>query len=183
MKIRILKISFPFTVGILILVAGCNKQKSTLSDLSNQKDTTAHAPDFSGVDTSGEASFSEAQLSGELAKKAQEALQPIYFDYNSFELNALAIERLEIVATFLKENAGLRILIQGNCDERGSSEYNMGLGDNRAKAVKNYLLKYGIQPIRLESTSLGKEQPAVPNCKEETCHAKNRRSEFVVLAR
>lgn len=183
MKIKILKVSFPLAVGILIIAAGCNKQKSTLSDLSNQKDTTTHAPDFSKVDTSADASFSEAQLSPELAKKVQEALQPIYFDYNSYELNAIAIERLAIVGAFLKENAGLRVLIQGNCDERGSSEYNMGLGDSRAKAVKNYLMKYGIQSVRLESTSLGKEQPAVPNCKDDACHAKNRRSEFVVLAR
>jgi len=138
---------------------------------------------FSSIDTTDEAVFDEAELSEELARRIKEALQPVYFDYNSFKLSSESIEKLTNIGTFLKENAGLRILIEGHCDERGSSEYNIGLGENRARVVKDYLVNYGIKPVRLEVTSMGEEQPAVMMCGDEACHAQNRRAEFTVLAR
>ncbi|MDD5674372.1 MAG: OmpA family protein, partial [Chitinivibrionales bacterium] len=73
--------------------------------------------------------------------------------------------------------------VEGNCDERGSAGYNMGLGENRARVVKEYLVSYGIPASRIEITSYGKERPAVPNCTDDPCHAKNRRDEFKVLSK
>lgn len=185
MKNLMLKNLFLLSTGIFVffLVVGCNKQKSTLQEIP-QRDTTTRAPDFSGVDTTGGADLREANLTEELAKKAKDALQPVYFAYNSSQLDPIAVERLVIVAAFLKNNPGLRILVTGHCDERGSSEYNLGLGEGRSDAVKRYLANYGIQSIRLETSSMGKEQPAIPNCGgDESCHAKNRRAEFMVLAK
>jgi|WetSurMetagenome_2_1015567.scaffolds.fasta_scaffold257018_2 peptidoglycan-associated lipoprotein len=104
---------------------------------------------------------------------------PIYFNYDKYDLSPQAINTLQAIAAFLKEHANVRILIEGNADERGSSEYNVALGDNRARAAKNYLTNYGISQERLEITSYGKERPANPNCgNDESCHAKNRRDEW-----
>jgi peptidoglycan-associated lipoprotein len=175
-----------FFVMMIFIGTGCRKQVSTLHDETPVKpDTTFRQPvSFSDVDTSDNASFRDAQLAEELARKAREALQPVYFEYNSYTLNPEALLRLTAAASFLKENPSMRILVQGHCDERGSSEYNMGLGENRSKVIREYLVNYGIEQIRIEITSMGKEQPALPGCGfDETCHARNRRSEFKPLAR
>lgn len=172
-------------LGTLLIMSltGCRKQTSVLQDIPKDKidSTFQEINPFANVDTTDEADFREASLSGDLAQRAKEALQTIYFDYNSFQLREDAIERLKIIAAFLKENAGLRILIEGHCDERGSSEYNMGLGESRAKAVREYLLTIGIPSIRVETSSLGKEQPISAGCMSDDCHSKNRRGEFKVL--
>lgn len=75
-------------------------------------------------------------------------------------------------------------MAQGHADERGSSEYNMGLGENRSKSVKNYLTSYGISSDRIEVTSYGEERPAQSDCgNDENCHQMNRRVEWLVLAK
>lgn len=176
-------LSIVFVCVMLLSVLGCRKQTSVVQDTNKADTSFQEVNPFSNVDTSDDATFKEAVLSEELAQKVKEALQAIYFDYNSFQLRPDAIERLQRIATFLKENSGLRILVAGHCDERGSSEYNMGLGESRAKVVKEYLLNIGIEPIRVETTSFGKEQPVTPNCRQEDCHSQNRRDEFKVLAR
>lgn len=173
-------------LAALFFVNGCRKQVSTLQDTPKnpvEKTVVEEANPFEGLDTSSEVSFVEADLASELAEKVKQNLQTVYFDFNSYQINSVSIEKLVVAAKFLKENMGLRILIKGHCDERGSSEYNMGLGEKRAKAVKDFFLNYGIQPIRLEATSLGKEQPAIPMCGDDSCHMKNRRAEFAVLGR
>ena len=74
-------------------------------------------------------------------------------------------------------------MAEGNADERGSSEYNMGLGENRARAVKNYLTGYGIDASRIETTSYGEERTARTGCgSDDACHQENRRVEWTVLA-
>jgi peptidoglycan-associated lipoprotein len=138
---------------------------------------------FKGVDTTDEVSFVEADLASEIASKVKENLKTIHFEFNSYSLDDEAVQKLLIVAKFLNEYSGIRVLIQGHCDERGSSEYNMGLGEKRARAVRDYLLNLGILPIRLEVTSMGKEMPLMAGCTEESCHWQNRRAEFVVLAK
>jgi len=169
----------------LLSAYGCRKQMSVIQDTSPKVDTTSRAKvdPFANVDTSGNAVFKEASLTDDLARQAAEALQTVYFDYNSFQLNSESTEKLQKAASFLKQNAGIRILIQGHCDERGSSEYNMGLGEKRAKAAREYLQNIGIESIRIETTSFGKEQPVQSYCTDDACHAKNRRDEFKVLAR
>lgn len=114
----------------------------------------------------------------------REVLQTIYFDFDRYDLRPDAVGRLEIVAKFLKEHETFRILAEGHCDERGSSEYNMGLGENRAKAVKKYLSSYGINPDRIETTSYGKEKLARTGCGiDDACNQVNRRVEWKVLVK
>jgi len=114
----------------------------------------------------------------------REVLQPIYFEFDRYDLEPSAISKLERIAAFLKEHPDVRILAQGHTDERGSSQYNIGLGENRANAVKNYLTGYGVSSNRIETTSYGEEQPANPNCgSDDQCHTQNRRVEWQVLAK
>ncbi len=187
---RMLPAAIVVTCGLLLLSTGCRKQKSVLNDTTDRSTTTdadtsfSTVHDFSSVDTTKEAVFNEAQLSDELARRAKEALKPVYFEYNSYSLSSQSIDQLTKIAQFLKENGGMRVLVEGHCDERGSSQYNLGLGENRARVVREYLVNFGVKPIRLETTSYGKEQPANVNCgSDESCHALNRRSEFKALAR
>jgi len=169
---------------VLFFIAGCRKQISVIPERPPQTEIAPKKVNpFENVDTSGNAVFTDASLSDDLSRQAAEALKTIYFDYNSFQLNTDAADRLQIIAAFLKSNQGLRILVIGHCDERGASEYNIGLGEKRARAAKEYLINIGIEQIRLETTSYGKEQPAQGNCIDEICHSKNRRDEFRVLAK
>ena len=120
----------------------------------------------------------------DISGRLNELLQPIYFDFDRSELKPESIRRLEMIASFLREHTSVRILAQGHADERGSSEYNMGLGENRSKAVKSYLTSYGIGSDRLDVTSYGEERPVRYNCAaDDDCHGQNRRVDWQVLAK
>lgn len=178
--------------AVILLIAvlfgtGCKKQQSTLQEPVVEKtpvDTSFAEPQsFDNVDTSDDASFNEAELDAEMRRLVEENMKPIYFGYNSFVLSEFEKEQLATAGNFMLKYPKLRILVEGHCDERGSSEYNMGLGENRAKIVKEYLTNFGIESIRFETTSWGKEKPAEPGCGDDQCHQLNRRAEFKVLAR
>jgi peptidoglycan-associated lipoprotein len=101
-----------------------------------------------------------------------------YFDYDKADLRADTRTGLSKTADFLKSNPQIKVTIEGHCDERGSTEYNLGLGDRRASAVKQYLVSLGIPAERLSTVSYGKEKPF---CMEsnEACWQQNRRGHFV----
>ncbi len=110
------------------------------------------------------------------------ALSSIYFDYDKSDLKPEAISALENAARVLQQYSNFRVMAEGHADERGTAQYNMGLGEDRAKAVRNYLTSYGISSTRLEVTSYGKERPANPNCDgDDYCHSQNRRVEWRIL--
>ncbi len=105
-------------------------------------------------------------------------LKEIYFDFDKYDLQANARETLKTNAGWLSKNPAITVEIEGHCDERGNTEYNLALGAKRAEAAKNYLTTLGISPSRLSTISYGNE---VPVCQEhnETCWQKNRRDRFV----
>jgi peptidoglycan-associated lipoprotein len=107
------------------------------------------------------------------------ALQNIYFDFDKSDLRQDALERLRIIGQLLYEHEKITIMIEGHCDDRGSSDYNMALGEQRAQAAKQWLVGYGIAANRVQTTSYGKERLAMPGCTDESCHERNRRCEFV----
>ncbi len=185
MKSRHLVFGLSLLLG-LGLVVGCKPKVSPMPE--KKAEVAPPAPAVvekpTVVDTSDNASFREAQLAAELERMVRENLLAVYFEYNSSKLTQETVGNLGKAAKFLSDYPNLRILVQGHCDERGSSEYNMALGESRARAVKEYFSTYGIQAHRLEVTSYGKERPATPNCgSDDACHAKNRRAEFQVLAK
>ena len=106
--------------------------------------------------------------------------QRIYFDFDSSDINAETKEALTANAAILKANPDIRIEIQGHADDRGTSEYNLALGDRRAKAVRDYLVSLGTTAENVKTLSYGEERPIEPSV-NEAAWSKNRRSEFRVL--
>jgi peptidoglycan-associated lipoprotein len=101
-----------------------------------------------------------------------------YFDLDKAEIRADAREALGKDAEFLRSYPQVKVTIEGHCDERGSTEYNLALGDRRASAVKQYLVSMGISADRMNTVSYGKEKPQCTESNEE-CWQKNRRGHFV----
>ena len=110
------------------------------------------------------------------------ALKEVYFDFDKYDIRPEDAKTLDTNATWLKSNADNLVLIEGHCDERGTNEYNLALGERRAKATMNYLVSQGIQANRITIISYGEERPV---CTEHTeaCWAKNRRASFLVKPR
>jgi peptidoglycan-associated lipoprotein len=115
----------------------------------------------------------------ERAAAAAEGVQPIYFDFDKSFIRDDAKPVMKANAEWLKANPKVKIKIEGNCDERGTIEYNQALGQRRATSAKKYLTDMGIAASRISLISYGKEKPI---CREsnETCWQKNRRDDFVV---
>jgi peptidoglycan-associated lipoprotein len=105
-------------------------------------------------------------------------VQDAYFDYDKADIRADAKDALAKTADFFRNYPQLRVTIEGHCDERGSTEYNLALGDRRANAVKQYLVSLGIPADRLSTVSYGKEKPFCTTS-DEACWQQNRRGHFV----
>ena len=137
-------------------------------------------------------SISEERAAGQGAKDAaagrgkngalQAGLHTVYFDFNSPTLSTTARETLAQNAELLKQQGSVKIRIEGNCDELGSDDYNLSLGESRAKSAMNYLQSLGIKADRISVISYGKEKPADPG-HDESARAKNRRDEFVISSK
>jgi peptidoglycan-associated lipoprotein len=109
-------------------------------------------------------------------------LKDVFFDFDKYDVRADDAKILDGNAAWLKSNANNLVLIEGHCDERGTNEYNLALGERRAKATMNYLVAQGIQANRITIISYGKERPVCSE-KSEGCWQKNRRAHFLVKAR
>ena len=110
---------------------------------------------------------------------AERPLGDVYFDYDKSDIRDDAKAPLQKNADWLRRWSATSITVEGHCDERGSSEYNIALGDRRAKAVKDYLISLGVGTDRVVSVSKGKEQPVCTD-KNETCWQQTRRGHFIV---
>lgn len=109
-------------------------------------------------------------------------LRDIHFDFDKYDIRPEDSEILKEIAALLKKFPDIKIQIEGHCDERGTNEYNLALGERRANSAKNYLISLGISPNRLSTISYGEERPLVPGHNEETW-AKNRRAHFVIISK
>ena len=105
----------------------------------------------------------------------------VFFAYDSSALTAAATDSLDTQIAWLKKNPKVSVIVQGHCDERGTREYNLALGERRANAVRNYLVSQGIASDRVSTISYGKERPVVLGS-NETAWAQNRRGVTVVKA-
>lgn len=111
-------------------------------------------------------------------EKPKLTLQDAFFDFDDFSLRTDAKAALDGDGKYLEQNASTKVVIEGHCDERGSVEYNLALGEKRARAAKDYLASFGIAASRMTTISYGKERPFDPG-HDETAWAKNRRAHFV----
>jgi peptidoglycan-associated lipoprotein len=103
----------------------------------------------------------------------------VYFAFDKYNLDDAAQEVLMGKADFLRENPDIYITIEGHCDERGTNEYNLALGDRRAESSKSFLVDMGIEAYRISTVSYGEERPFCNQSNEE-CWSKNRRDQFVI---
>jgi peptidoglycan-associated lipoprotein len=156
-------------IMVLAVAAGC---KSTPKATEGVSETTAaggtEKVDSSSINFSASGSDSGA-ISG---------LQTVRFDFDSATLSGDEQKKLEGNAEWLKKYADVKMVIEGHCDQRGSNEYNLSLGERRANTVKQMLVKLGIAEARLTTTSFGEEKP-VANGDSEGEMAQNRRANFV----
>jgi len=113
---------------------------------------------------------------------ASAALRDIHFDFDKANIRPADTRILDASAAWLSANADQLVLIEGHCDERGTNEYNLALGERRAKAAMAYLVSKGVAATRITTISYGKERPLCSE-KTETCYARNRRDHFLVKAR
>jgi peptidoglycan-associated lipoprotein len=109
-------------------------------------------------------------------------LKPVFFELDSSELNSAAQEILQANAAVLKQYGTWQITVEGHCDERGTAEYNLALGERRALAARDYLVSLGIGAARVRTVSYGKEFPFDP-AHDESAWSKNRRAHFVITAK
>jgi peptidoglycan-associated lipoprotein len=121
----------------------------------------------------------EAAMMAEEARMRAFVEENIHFDFDKYVLTPKAMMILDEKSAYLREHPEVRVLIEGHCDERGTNEYNLALGDRRANSAKNYLVKSGVAESRITTISYGEEQPL---CMEhaESCWWKNRRAQFQV---
>lgn len=106
--------------------------------------------------------------------------EPIYFDFDSARVRPSEVSKLDTVATWMKSNASAKLVVEGHCDERGTAEYNRALGERRAGAAREELVRMGVDAARITTISYGKDRPADPG-HDESAWAKNRRCEFSAI--
>jgi peptidoglycan-associated lipoprotein len=116
------------------------------------------------------------------ALNRESPLAPVYFALDSFEISAEGRTILQNAAQVLQKQPTWQITVEGHCDERGTAEYNLSLGERRAVAAKTYLVSLGVSADRLRTVSYGKEFPFDPG-HDESAYAKNRRAHFVITAK
>ena len=146
---------------------------------SSESATAAPAPAAAAPATSAPAAPGARPSPREFVAVAE--LKDVFFDFDKYDVRPGDAKILDANASWLKSNDNL-VLIEGHCDERGTNEYNLALGERRAKSAMNYLVSQGIQASRITIISYGEERPLCTD-KTEDCWAKNRRAHFLVKPR
>ena len=152
--------------------------QTTAQETPTQKVPAGDKDAYAQQEADRQAKLRELEAAQKLADEIRvfEA-ESIYFDFDRADLKHYARVILKEKAAWLQSNPSYAVIIEGHCDERGTNEYNLALGERRAQAAKTFLLDYGISASRLSSISYGEERPVDPGHNEEAW-AKNRRDEF-----
>ena len=168
-------------IAALALAVGCAHDSESVGGEGDDV-TRDQRGDLVGEEFGGESAFERygGSVGSELSPAEREALglKTVYFDFDQFSLSPSARETLRQNAEILKTRPEIRVEIQGNCDERGSEEYNLALGERRARSAKDYLVNSGIPRERLSTVSFGENNPAAVGQSEQTWRL-NRRDELI----
>jgi peptidoglycan-associated lipoprotein len=195
---KLTKISNLMMLGLVLTfaAAGCKKGPTPLTKLPNGRTSPDSNPNGNLMDSGNPVKPFDnpngmtptgipqnADNSHMGWKEDPDALKPetVYFDFDKSAIKASEESKLGDVASYLKSNAGKAVRVEGNCDERGTEEYNRSLGERRALAAREYLVGLGIEAGRVDIVTYGEDKPAVPGHGEEAW-SKNRRDDFVVLS-
>ncbi len=191
MKAKNLSYLFVITISIMILLNGCAKKATTtgapgagssipMEQVEGQK---AGAGEGGTIQEGviGSEGIREPGNQGAISEGRTSApFLPIYFDFDRYTIRPDMRSRMEHNAQVMLDHPDIKVEIQGNCDERGTNEYNLALGEKRAKAARDYLVNMGIDPGRITIVSLGEEKPLDPG-HNEAAWAKNRRDDFIIF--
>ena len=155
-------------VGFLAVVCASKKPKNAQDDAA-----TGAEGDNAGM---------TLELNGDSDSGKAGGLQTVYFAFDSSNLDREAKQTLDANAEYLKANQNVDVQVEGHTDERGGRQYNLALGERRAKSVRDYLVALGVKAQRLSTISYGSERPKAEGS-DETSWAQNRRANFVVTAK
>ena len=180
-------------VLIVFFAVGCTKSKissepattTAEEDAARRAEEEARQRELDRQKALAEENLAEERLSSRMASEQEQADQDrfenedIYFDFDSIQLTPEAQDILAQKAKWLRDNPTARVTIEGHCDNRGTNEYNLALGEGRAQRAKTFLMDLGIDLSRLNTISYGEERPLDPQ-QTERAWAKNRRAHFVI---
>jgi peptidoglycan-associated lipoprotein len=169
------------TLALAAALGGCGgspppKAAASVPAPAPANDVSANEKDFA---SNGADDVTKEDLSA-LNRKGY--LQDIFFDFDSSTLRGDQKDRANSNASWMKRWPSVKVRIEGHCDERGTAQYNLALGEQRAQMVRDFIASLGVEAERIEVVSMGKERPLVPG-HDEASWAQNRRGHFVVTAR
>jgi peptidoglycan-associated lipoprotein len=200
MKKRVLLLSLSVLILVLgfVLMTGCSKK--VVKEAAREQQTTVQKEGAPAVpaETEEQRIAKERALTEESLREQQEKerllatqrgkeaagsrFEDVLFDFDKADLNPAGRETLKKLADYLTAKKEASVLVEGNCDERGTVEYNLALGEKRALSAMNYLIGLGVDKGRIKTISYGKERPLDPG-HDEAAWAKNRRDHFVVTTK
>lgn len=167
-----LKTLLPTLLCVSVLtLSGCGSKPKTDEAMKPADDGEAMAAQEESLDS---------QPRGISEGRTSEGMLPVYFNFDSSDIKSDQVSRVEVNAEFSKSNSALPIRIEGNCDPRGTNEYNMALGERRALSAKKYMVNLGVDESKLTTVSYGEERMLLHG-HDELSWAQNRRADFVVV--
>ncbi len=177
---------FTFAMSFLLLAGGCSQQRIKSSPPAPAASTAPQEQHEAPTVTTPPGS--EESLNTPAVKpvhsftilegRSTGPMLPVYFNFDRSNIRKDQVSRIEGNAEYLRNNDQATIVVQGNCDERGTSEYNMALGERRAQSAKRYLINLGVNPDRITTISFGEEKP-LNYGHDELAWSQNRRDDFV----
>lgn len=199
MKLQIIKISVCCCILTTALITGCGKKSVSpdqvadgrkpegrlIGEVSNQPGDEDDGNYAEGALESLETAGTPLPLDGSSEEyklrfgRSTAPLLPIYFSFDSSSIDSEQLDTLNTDGRYLMEDSSSQVVIEGNCDERGTADYNLALGELRANNVKKYLINLGVEPRRMRTVSYGSERPLFPGS-DESSWAGNRRVDLVL---
>jgi len=158
-----------FLLSVILVLSACSSKKPEDTAELSKQDSTAI----------GQEESLDSRSIGIMEGRTTGPMLPVYFGYDRSSIRPDQVPRMKVNSDFLKDNEGIRIRIEGNCDPRGTREYNLALGEKRALVAKKYLVNVGIAADRISTVSLGEEKILIHG-HDEMSWAQNRRDDFIV---
>ena len=178
---RLSNVIFAFAMVLAVAATGCKYDKAGKG--AGGADEFSDGQDISssqGADEGSLSSVTEGKFEDMYTRCTDVDFAPVYFGFDSTVVPQGELGKIDAVARHLTEKTDRVVVVEGHCDERGSNEYNMSLGENRAIIVRNYLVQNGIAEDRIQTRSYGEEKPAIVGF-DEGAWSKNRRGEFAIF--
>ena len=169
-------------VAAITLASGCARKKAKNGDSPyTEGDTVDTAATEEGWGADGDTPLPAGRFS-DLPRVQGVNFSPVYFGLDNYQIDGSEYGKIDAVADFMRSNPTVVLVVEGHCDERGTAEYNMSLGDYRAQSIRSYRISAGISADRIQTQSYGKERPAVQGS-GEAVWSRNRRGEFALYQR